>query len=323
MDVNADVDPPSTYVSADDADGDGLVAEADCDDLDPYATARADDKDCDGVTTRWDCDDADPQSPVVATDMDCDGEDGIAGETIPAGSFRMGCIPGVTVCDDGELPIREVTLTRDFWMGRTEITQAVFTAVMGYNPSRNVACGGTCPAESMSWHEAVAFANAVSHLEGRTPCYRCEGRAPWVGCTPIPDVTRCEGYRLSTEAEWEFAARCGTFHPHAGGSEPARVAWYLDNSGGATQPVATLRSNACGLFDLSGNVYEMTGDWFAPYPSDAEVDPEGPTEGARRVGRGGSVGCSPVLTQVTQRFWGDPASTSGIVGLRLARTLSP
>ncbi len=164
---------------------------------------------------------------------------GMAFARIPAGTFLMGDIQGVGYGD--ELPVHEVTLTKDFYIGKYEVTQAQWEAVMGNNPSWFSSCGGDCPVEWVSWEEAQAFVEALNALEGTT------------------------AYRLPTEAEWEYAARAGTTTSYAFGDDENRLddyAWTRDNSGRRTQPVGQKKPNLWGLYDIHGNMFEWVQDWY-------------------------------------------------------------
>ena len=177
---------------------------------------------------------------------------------VASGSFTIGCTPAQEeFCDDEERPTRDITLSRAFWMTEHEVTQRDFIQLMGENPSENGDCLN-CPVEQVSWDDAARFANALSQLEGLPTCYACrEG-----GCEPEEAWLDCRGYRLPTEAEWEYAARCGTDTIYAGGDDAFTLAWTRRNSLDSTQPVRELTPNACGLYDLSGNVWEWVHDYF-------------------------------------------------------------
>jgi formylglycine-generating enzyme required for sulfatase activity len=235
-------------------------------------------------------------------------------------SFTMGCTPGQSSCEADEIPATPVTLTQDFEIGRTEVTQAEFASMMGYNPAYHVACGANCPVESVSWHEAAAYANGVSLAMGLPSCYACTGVGPDVACAVDVDPYRCDGYRLPTEAEWEAAARCGGDERYAGGGDIDRVAWYSDNSDGSAHAVAEKARNACGVFDMSGNVLEWTQDLYGVFPAGELVDPRGAETGAAVVARGGNWSNAADFARVSRRGGSDPGLRIEVVGFRLART---
>ncbi len=241
---------------------------------------------------------------------------------LEVGTFDMGCTEGQSSCESDESPVRTTTLTRAFYISETEVTQEQFEALMGYNPSTFNGCGPQCPVERLSWHESASFANAMSAEAGLPACYSCSGTGPGVLCTAPPSVYDCEGYRLPTEAEWEGAARCGEDLRYAGSDDIADVAWYYGNSGSTTQPVAALAPNACGLYDMSGNVFEWTNDWQSnsAYGSGAAADPTGNASGASRVFRGGSWNVGPESVGVARRSYSTPGVRHNFLGVRLVRT---
>jgi formylglycine-generating enzyme required for sulfatase activity len=230
---------------------------------------------------------------------------------ITAGTFEMGS------ADDG--PIHTVTLTHDFWIGQTEVTQAQYLAGTGMRPSSYSGCGSTCPVESVSWADAGVYANALSAAEGLEECYTATGGdlAASLGGDPYA----CEGYRLPTEAEWEYAARGGESYGYSGSDTVGEVAWTSENSGSTTHPVAGKVANAFGLYDMSGNVWEWTNDWHADYASGAAVDPAGATSGSDRVYRGGSWLNDPTNARVASRSYSAPASRYTNLGFRLSRSV--
>ncbi len=182
---------------------------------------------------------------------------------IPAGTFYMGSPPDEKGRQDDEFQHR-VKLTRPFRIGVTEVTQAQWNAVMG--SARSYLKGDNLPVDKMSWKDAVTFCEKLSEKEGKT-------------------------YRLPTEAEWEYACRAGAAGRFAGTGKLDDMGWYEANSEGQTQPVATKKPNAWGLYDMHGNVSEWCSDYYSPdYPEVMVTDPAGPTEGKYRVVRGGSWG---------------------------------
>jgi formylglycine-generating enzyme required for sulfatase activity len=217
---------------------------------------------------------------------------------------------GASSNDPGRLsdegPQRVVKLSRSFWMMRTEVTQGQFQSLMGYNPSRFKNCGVNCPVEQVNWHEACAFANALSIKQGLEDCYVCSGSGRNVKCNVKSQYMgnayyKCKGWRLPTEAEWEYAYRSGTNTPfYTGNCISTNQANYDGNytlSGCpkgryrmSTIPVGSLNApNAWGLHDMAGNVWEWVYDKYTAYPKTSPVvDPVNSNVGSRRVLRGGS-----------------------------------
>jgi sulfatase modifying factor 1 len=208
----------------------------------------------------------------------------------------------------------QVTLRRGFWMGETPVTQALWSAVMGVNPSSfRSAFSGSMPVEQVSWGDSVGFANEVSRLMGFPPVYKVSGnRVKWSQTAP--------GFRLPTEAEWEYAARAGQGFEYAGSDDVGLVAWTSDNSGRRPHPVGRMAPNAWGLRDMSGNVWEWCWDRHAGYPQSGLVDPSGPSHGPRRVIRGGSWSGAPFISWVAFRGGDRPGCRDNRLGLRLVRT---
>ena len=237
--------------------------------------------------------------------------------SVPAGTFMMGASDDDEEAYDHEKPRHEVTLSRGFLMGKTPVTQALWEAVMGENPSYFSACGTECPVEQVSWYDAVGFCNALSQAVGLAPAYRIgEGEKPSVACD-----FAAPGYRLPSEAEWEYAARAGTRLRYAGGDTVDEVGWYSGNSGKKTHPVAQKAPNAWGLYDMSGNVWEWVWDWYGAYASGVQQDPMGVSTGAYRVVRGGSWLYSSAGLRVSDRYWFAPGYRFRLFGFRLARTI--
>jgi formylglycine-generating enzyme required for sulfatase activity len=215
---------------------------------------------------------------------------------------------------DEEAGQRQVTLTRGFWMGETPVTQGLWTVVMGVNPSHfRSALSGAMPVETVSWRDSVGFANEVSRLMGLKPVYDgSSDDALWDRSAP--------GFRLPTEAEWEYAARAGEGFEYAGSVDVDTVAWVDENSGARSHPVGRKAPNAWGLRDMSGNVWEWCWDRDGVYPRSGSVDPSGPSRGPFRVIRGGSWSLVPRYARVADRIGNGPGLRGYYLGLRLVRT---
>ena len=234
---------------------------------------------------------------------------------VPSGSF----VKGEPACKDQEAAPVEVTLTRSFWLMATEVTQRQYRELMGSSPSGF--SGDTLPVEQVSWLDALALANALSRLEGLPACYELSGRgAEWIGGLD------CRGYRLPTDAEWEYAAQAGQSTRYAGSAQVNQVGWVSENSDSSTHPVGQKGANAWGFYDMTGNVLEWVwdrapNDYGLGTPLYGGTDPTGPRSGANRVLRGGSWVTPPNYAQVTCRQDGDPKKyLSDARGIRLART---
>ena len=261
--------------------------------------------------------------------------------TIKAGTFQMGSPDGTGTqpkesCRYSDETQHQVTLTHKFEIMTTEVTQGQFQQVMGYSPSYFSSCGSTCPVEGVSWNEAAAYANAMSAKAGKAKCYACTGSGKSVTCAEATayagkGIYACKGYRLPTEAEWEYAYRAGTSTAFynggitscSGGADPnlAKIGWYFYNSSNRTHPVGQKTANAWGLSDMAGNVWEWCHD-RAPssYGSSAVTDPWGSSSGSDRVLRGGSWNDFPSYMRAANRFNYAPAYRGYGFGFRCART---
>lgn len=288
------------------------------------------------VTDSTDCDDADP---TVHADADGDGACDLADYTasngaemmgIPAGGFEMGCRSGRddldAACEAVEA-LHAVTLTHDFWIGRTEISRAEWdldeadNAAWSYRPD---ACTPTadCPANRVSWEDAARYANWLSGQEGYDDCYTS-------GAHPVAvdeaDPYDCTGYRLPTEAEWEYTARAGVDTQFSGSDTVADVAWYSANSTSRSHVSGTRAANAWGLYDMSGNVWEWVEDCYHDSYSGAPADGSARTSGCSsvaRVLRGGSWVNRPDFARSAFRGRLDTANRNGSNGFRPARIVS-
>lgn len=245
----------------------------------PAATAAAPDKPVTGNTIK-DC--ADCPEMVV----------------IPAGSFQMGADKNFEEASDNEGPVRRVEI-KSFLMGKYEVTQTEWVAVMGDNPSRFK--GRMRPVENVSWNDAQEFIRRLNAKTGKE-------------------------YRLPSEAEWEYAARAGSQSAWSFGDDEGQLgnhAWYDGNSGNETHPVGQLQANKFGLFDMHGNVWEWVQDcWNDSYrgaPTDGSAWTSG-CSGDYRVLRGGSWYSIAWSTRAASRYYGSPGVRSNYDGFRLART---
>ncbi|MBN2801251.1 MAG: SUMF1/EgtB/PvdO family nonheme iron enzyme, partial [Deltaproteobacteria bacterium] len=328
--------------AVDDADGDLLLATTSCwyEDLDgdgagaPGATVEACVQPAGRSDNDTDCDDTDP-TPCTGQRAD---QQGIPMIYLAPGSFMMGSPPEELGRTSAEA-LHQVTLTRGLYVGAYEVTQDQFVAAMGYQPSAVAGCPD-CPAETMSWYEAMAFANAVSASAGLGACYTCAGAGTSIRCelsSSLASPYACEGYRLPTMAEWEYAARAGSGAAFwTGGSLLADdlfecggvvlddgtllddLALYCGNTDGAPLPVGQTAPNPWGLYDVYGNVAEWCQEGVF-----GVSDPVDPWDASSRFGvavKGGGFGSTPLYLRAASRMGSAPDLTSGMVGIRLVRT---
>jgi sulfatase modifying factor 1 len=263
---------------------------------------------------------------------------------LPAGTFEMGSPAREAGRDDDER-LHEVRLDRPFIVSRTEVTQGQFAAVMGEgtffggkdtaNRCPDAGVGPELPVVCVSWQEAVAYCNRLSELEGLTPVYAVRGdEVTW----PDHDA---DGYRLLTEAEWEYAARAGTRTVWVGTDTEAEACRYGNVADEAAKaenpdwqtfacrdgyprlaPVTASQANDWHLYGLGGNAAEWVWDRYGEYPDEPgpAVSPLGPTRGSSRVFRGGSWGYEPRDARVADRYGFTPGDRNDFVGFRLARS---
>jgi len=212
---------------------------------------------------------------------------------IPAGTFQMGDSTGNG--EANELPVHTVTISQPFYIGKYEITQIQWQAVMGSNPSNFKDGDMNRPVEQVSWDDCQAFITALSTRLGRT-------------------------FRLPTEAEWEYACRAGSEDDYYFGNDASLLgdyAWYIGNSNFVTHPVGQKLPNAFGLYDMHGNVWEWCNDWYGPYAAGPETDPTGPGVGTERVLRGGSWFDYAENVRSAFRAILAPDQSNGNIGLRV------
>ncbi|MCC6904078.1 MAG: formylglycine-generating enzyme family protein [Polyangiaceae bacterium] len=249
--------------------------------------------------------------------------------TVQHGSYLAGAAADDICNTSVNQMLHSVTLSHDFELSATEVTFAEYEAATGA-PHPGAAACPACPVNLMSWHGAARLCNAYSEKAGLTPCYTCEGSGAQVVCKEAIAPYTCHGYRLPTEAEWEYAYRAGTTTAtHAGpltvcGSlDPTldSIAWFLYNSAGGSHPVAGKQPNAWGFYDMTGNLWEWAHDGYVTDRSTLPaLDPVGTTNENVRVMRGGSYNCVPSEVRAAHRS-GLPATISGLnVGVRCART---
>ena len=229
------------------------------------------------------------------------------------GTFMMGSPPTEEGREEDET-LHEVRITRTFLLSATEITQNQYEQVLGVNPSRHHG-DPDLPAENMSWTDAAFFCNRLSRAVGLEECYKISGqKVTW------PKGLRCHGYRLPTEAEWEYAARAGQSGGYAGAQIPNELGWHKDNAAGASHRVGMKMPNPWGLYDMSGNVWEWVWDWLGDYPAEVAIDPLGPETGTQKIDRGGSWDNVRASLRSANRGWSKPSNHIGSRGFRVARS---
>lgn len=258
---------------------------------------------------------------------------------VRGGTFEMGCTAEQSAngaCDSDEFPVHEVTLT-DFYIGKYEVAQAQWTAVVPeYEPNYSqFGQGDNYPVYYISWYDAVTFCNRLSEQEDFRPAYYVDA-----GLTEVFDELNgngqvylnvywdkaADGYRLLTEAEWEYAARggqCSEGYVYSGNGDLNSVGWYFNNSDHSTHPVGEKAPNELGVYDMSGNVYELCWDWWgSSYSGQSEAcDPSGTTGGSYRVLRGGSFVYDVSNCRVANRGFNTPGNRNVNLGFRVARRL--
>ena len=212
---------------------------------------------------------------------------------VEAGTFTMGATAEMKDPWNVEKPTHQVTLTNDYYMGKYEVTQALWQAVMGNNPSNYK--GDNLPVECVSWDDCQKFISELNRITGKT-------------------------FRIPTEAEWEYAARGGKKsrgYQYSGSNNLSDVAWYSDNSSSKTHAVGTKQPNELGIYDMSGNVEEWCQDWYGNYSSSSQTNPTGANSGYVRVIRGESWASYAWRCRSSFRNYGAPGEDAAGLGLRL------
>lgn len=241
------------------------------------------------------------QQPVVQTSVNNSDnisipvKDGISIDMVlvKAGTFTMGATPEMEDPYKTEKPTHQVTITKDYYIGKYEVTQALWQTVMGSNPSKYK--GDNLPVEKVSWKDCQKFISKLNNITGKT-------------------------FRLPTEAEWEYAARGGNKsmgHQYSGSYNLSDVAWYKDKSEKGTHAVGSKQANELGIYDMTGNVLEWCQDLYGSYSSSSQVNPTGATSGSHRVLRGGSWFNKARFCRLSWRGRIIPSIRSSNLGLRL------
>ncbi|GEM_PF-1650507 len=253
---------------------------------------------------------------------------------VEGGTFQMGDEIGDIKEGVNPRPTHTVTFTYDYWIGKYEVTFGEYDAyceATGLSKPNDAGWGrGDRPVIYANWWDSIAYCNWLSDQEGFARAYDLNGNLQDNSGKITTDITKVEGYRLPTEAEWEYAASGGhraipipPRYKYAGSDQIEEVSWYEGNSGGKTQPVGRKAPNELGIFDMSGNVNEWCHDWLGDYTSSNKTNPIGPVVGTVRALRGGSYGHSATRSRVAYRSSSTPDYRWVRIGFRIAKTVIP
>ena len=232
---------------------------------------------------------------------------------INGGTFTMGS--PITEVGRRDNEIRHQVTVSSFYMGKYEVTQKEYQEVMGTNPSYFP--DANLPVENVSWFNAIEYCNKRSQKERLTSAYTISGTGANLTVIWNRNAT---GYRLPTEAEWEYACRAGTTTAYNTGAYISdSTGWYIANSGKMSHPVGEKPANAWGLHDMHGNVMEWCWDWYGPYPDGAQADPQGASSGSARVYRGGNFLYPAQFVRSAYRNFNAPSFRFYLFGFRLVR----
>jgi formylglycine-generating enzyme len=234
---------------------------------------------------------------------------------VPKGSFVMGSLPTDSMADEDESPRHNVIISQPFWVGHTPVTQMMYRALLGRNPSHFKA--EDHPVEMLNWFDAVQFCNALSLREELAPCYEVKSEED----EDVRWNRQANGYRLLTEAEWEYVAHANGPQIYSGSNNAIGVGWCSANSSSKSHPVKKLDPNLWGLYDMSGNVWEWCWDWFDEYVEGDSTDPIGAKLGRGRAFRGGSWAVPEKMIRITQRGAERPHNKMNGLGFRIARNI--
>jgi len=229
---------------------------------------------------------------------------------IEGGTFVMGSPANEQGRTTSEGPQHQVTVG-SFYIAKFPVTQAEYQEITGTNPSHYK--GPSLPVEQVNWFDAVLYCNRRSEKEGLTPAYSVNGNS-------VTWNHGANGYRLPTEAEWEYACRAGTQTPYYNGTSADEAGWHIGNSSARTHAVGEKQCNAWGLYDMHGNVLEWCWDWLGNYSTEANNNPSGPDSGTSRVYRGGCWSFQGNQIRSAYRFGNNPNMRSFLIGFRVARS---